>query len=147
MQSRSQPCIFLGYSTTQSAYRCYDPITKKLYLSRHVRFVEHVFPSKDCTNVPQFSTLFSAAPCTGTSAGFQEVSSFISPQPVGSILQESVDLSDTVVAAPVVPLNSGQRHTSVASPEDGSVITLQSILPVTDLLSSSAIQPVHFTAT
>jgi histone deacetylase 1/2 len=41
---KSQPCIFLGYCPTQSAYLCFNPVTHKLYTSRHVQFVETIFP-------------------------------------------------------------------------------------------------------
>ncbi|WVY94394.1 hypothetical protein V8G54_033482, partial [Vigna mungo] len=41
---KSQPCVFLGYSPTQSAYICYNPSSQKYYTSRHVQFVETVFP-------------------------------------------------------------------------------------------------------
>ncbi|CAN1291668.1 Retrovirus-related Pol polyprotein from transposon RE2, partial [Linum perenne] len=41
---RSRPCLFLGYSHQQSAYKCLDPVTKRIFLSRHVVFVEDKFP-------------------------------------------------------------------------------------------------------
>ncbi|WVY95893.1 hypothetical protein V8G54_028044 [Vigna mungo] len=41
---KSQSRVFLGYSTTQSAYICYNPSSQKEYTSRHVQFVETVFP-------------------------------------------------------------------------------------------------------
>ncbi|KAJ9560164.1 hypothetical protein OSB04_005324 [Centaurea solstitialis] len=44
LDTRSLPCIFVGYSSTQSAYYCLDPTTRKIYVSRHVRFVETSFP-------------------------------------------------------------------------------------------------------
>ena len=44
LESRSKPCVFLGYSLTQSAYYCLDPSTSKIYVSRHVKFVESHFP-------------------------------------------------------------------------------------------------------
>ncbi|KAJ9538837.1 hypothetical protein OSB04_031570 [Centaurea solstitialis] len=44
LDTRSLPCIFVGYSSTQSAYYCLDPTTHKIYVSRHVRFVETSFP-------------------------------------------------------------------------------------------------------
>jgi hypothetical protein len=37
---RSEKCIFTGYSETSKAYRLYNPITKKLILSRDVKFLE-----------------------------------------------------------------------------------------------------------
>lgn len=44
LEPRSAPCIFLGYSLTQSAYLCLEPKTNRLYVSRHVRFDESKFP-------------------------------------------------------------------------------------------------------
>lgn len=40
----STPCIFLGYSLTQSAYLSYDFVSHKMFVSLHVRFVETEFP-------------------------------------------------------------------------------------------------------
>jgi hypothetical protein len=36
LESKSQPCVFLGYSLSQSAYLCFDKSTNKLHVSRHV---------------------------------------------------------------------------------------------------------------
>jgi len=41
---RSTPCVFLGYSTLHVGYRCLDLSSKRIYLARHVRFHENVFP-------------------------------------------------------------------------------------------------------
>ena len=41
LQSRSRLCCFLGYRIGQKSYRCYDPISKRLRVSRHVVFWEH----------------------------------------------------------------------------------------------------------
>lgn len=37
-------CIFLGYSLNQSAYKCYDPNTQKIFIFCHVVFDESEFP-------------------------------------------------------------------------------------------------------
>ena len=40
----STPCVFLGYSSSHLGYRCLDLSSKRLYISCHVRFNEHLFP-------------------------------------------------------------------------------------------------------
>jgi hypothetical protein len=45
LEYRSKPCIFLGYH--HAGYKCLDPVTNKVYLSRHVVFNEASFPAKD----------------------------------------------------------------------------------------------------
>ena len=32
--------MFIGYSTTQKGYRCYDPVTRRVLTSRDVKFIE-----------------------------------------------------------------------------------------------------------
>ena len=44
LEPKSTPCIFLGYSPAQYAYHCFDPISHKLYTSRHVHFHDTNFP-------------------------------------------------------------------------------------------------------
>lgn len=44
---RSKKCIFLGYNSNYRGYRCLDPATKRIYLSRHVIFNEKSFPTQD----------------------------------------------------------------------------------------------------
>ena len=36
LEPRSRLCCFLGYGETQKRYRCYDPISHRLYVSRNV---------------------------------------------------------------------------------------------------------------
>jgi hypothetical protein len=42
LDPRAVKCIFLGYSQTQKGYKCYDSLSKKLYVTRDVRFVEQI---------------------------------------------------------------------------------------------------------
>ncbi|KAK9079893.1 hypothetical protein SSX86_001566 [Deinandra increscens subsp. villosa] len=44
MDFRSTACVFLGYSPAHHGYWCFDPLTERLYISRHVRFNELCFP-------------------------------------------------------------------------------------------------------
>uniref|UniRef100_A0A2N9J0D9 Integrase catalytic domain-containing protein n=1 Tax=Fagus sylvatica TaxID=28930 RepID=A0A2N9J0D9_FAGSY len=41
---KTTPCVFLGYPLHTKGYYCLDPITHRLYTSRHVLFNETVFP-------------------------------------------------------------------------------------------------------
>ncbi|KAL1214925.1 Retrovirus-related Pol polyprotein from transposon TNT 1-94 [Cardamine amara subsp. amara] len=40
LDANSTRSVFIGYSTTQKGYRCYDPSTKRIMTSRDVKFLE-----------------------------------------------------------------------------------------------------------
>ena len=40
LDPRAVKCIFLGYSQTKKGYKCYEPKSKKQYITKDVRFVE-----------------------------------------------------------------------------------------------------------
>jgi hypothetical protein len=56
LHPKTIPCVFLGYPPNTKGYLCFDPITKRLYTSRHVLFNECIFPglthSTDTLNPP-----------------------------------------------------------------------------------------------
>lgn len=57
LDPKSKPCVFIGYSFTQSAY-CLEPTSHKIYTSRHVHFIEHIFPFSQLTkSQPSLSSL------------------------------------------------------------------------------------------
>ena len=67
LDDRSQRCVFLGYSTTQSAYHCLHIPTGRIYVSRHVQFDEAVFPfseisMRQCVVVENNETPATSAP-------------------------------------------------------------------------------------
>ena len=41
LDNKVQKCIFVGYSKDTKSYQLYDPITRKLIISRYVHFVEN----------------------------------------------------------------------------------------------------------
>lgn len=84
LEPKFTPCVFLGYSTSQSAYICLEPKTNRIYHSRHVRFCEEIFLFKNkvithpilttntttelkeiATLVPQIRKVTEATPTTG----------------------------------------------------------------------------------
>jgi len=44
---KSTPCVFLGYSTLHKGFRCFDRLTRRVYVSRQVKFFEIAFPYID----------------------------------------------------------------------------------------------------
>ncbi|KAG7588044.1 GAG-pre-integrase domain [Arabidopsis suecica] len=40
LDAKSTKCMFLGYSTTQKGYKCFDPANNRIYVSRDVKFLE-----------------------------------------------------------------------------------------------------------
>lgn len=54
---RSKSCLFLGYCNNQHGYRCLDPQSHKVYISRHVVFDESTFPAKDMDLAHGFCTV------------------------------------------------------------------------------------------
>jgi len=50
---RSSPCVFLGYSSSHFGYRCLDLTSQHIYISRHIRFHENVFPLAKSKQIAQ----------------------------------------------------------------------------------------------
>ncbi|KAI0500672.1 hypothetical protein KFK09_018888 [Dendrobium nobile] len=49
---RSVPYIFIGYTIHNKGFKCYDPATTKIIVSRHVLFDESLFPSITLPETP-----------------------------------------------------------------------------------------------
>jgi hypothetical protein len=57
LEPRSRLCCFLGYGIEHKGYRCWDPVSKRLRISRHVVFWEHqMFSSLSKFYLPPIST-------------------------------------------------------------------------------------------
>ncbi|XP_010473967.1 PREDICTED: uncharacterized protein LOC104753406 [Camelina sativa] len=41
LDAKSTKCMFLGYSTTQKGYKCFDPANNRIFVSRDVKFLEN----------------------------------------------------------------------------------------------------------
>lgn len=54
---RSIPCIFLGYCLQHKGYKCLDPITNRVFITRHARFDESHLPFSSTPGTSDLSTL------------------------------------------------------------------------------------------
>ncbi|RVW73295.1 Retrovirus-related Pol polyprotein from transposon RE1 [Vitis vinifera] len=57
LSPRSIPCIFLGYSPSHKGFRCLDPTTSRLYITRHAQFDETHFPTVPSSQAQPLSSL------------------------------------------------------------------------------------------
>lgn len=57
LDAKSTKCMFLGYSTTQKGYKCYDPSNNRTFVSHDVKFLEDqgYYDKKNCESLKDFS--------------------------------------------------------------------------------------------
>lgn len=76
LQLRSTPCIFLGYHPSIKGYKCFEPISQKTYVSRHIRFIEEDFP------YPRLSSVTATSNPLGITPIFPPSSHGLVPAPI-----------------------------------------------------------------
>lgn len=52
LQPRSEKCVFLGYFTTHKGYTCLHIPSDRVYIFKHVNFVENELPFFEITSIP-----------------------------------------------------------------------------------------------
>ncbi|RVW49538.1 putative mitochondrial protein [Vitis vinifera] len=108
LESRSSPCVFVGYSPTQSAYLCLDTSTASLYTSRHVRFVESIFPFVTShTSLPRATSSTISEWCSMTLPVVATPSVNVGSAPLSSLLTPT---------APSQSQDPSQNNTTCATP-------------------------------
>uniref|UniRef100_A0A2N9IVE1 Integrase catalytic domain-containing protein n=1 Tax=Fagus sylvatica TaxID=28930 RepID=A0A2N9IVE1_FAGSY len=116
LEPRSRLCCFLGYGIEHKGYRCWDPISQRLRISRHVVFWEHTMfnsLSKFTTcSTPSFFTNPSL-PLFPISSADSLTSPLAPPLAVDPVLDQSPDLP---LAAP--PADSPASPQEPAPPVD-----------------------------
>ena len=120
---RSALCIFLGYSAHHKGYRCLDPTTNRIIISRHVVFDESTFPFAEQTSPPtaaDFTFLDEFPNPTVPPIGLPTMSSAGSPGSRGAVLP----------APPVPPgfpalprAGAAPRATSTSSSPTGALLS------------------------
>lgn len=166
LQPRSKPCIFLGYSLYQHAYFCLEPLSNRIYVSRHVNFMENSFPypsiinsSSTCHLIPSRDSVVhsiihvnqdqNSAPIPNQSQShvLSMLVSFVLPLPVSSptlvLVPLSLTPSCTLTSESSVPISSPTTvPVSSPTPVPESMLPIKSSvtteIPVTsDNLTSS----------
>ena len=137
LDSKSKPCVFLGYSLSQSAFLCFDKSTGKIHVSRHFQFVESVFPYQSCSTVPSrpSSSVSNWIPPTITVPSS-------SPQLASSApsLQHQLDASPPMGSSSHPPPSSS--HAATESSSQSQVQSSSSLpLTTTDTIPNTTLPP------
>lgn len=105
---RSLECVFIGYHSQYKGYLCYNIATHRLYISRHVRFEESIFPySLHQSNTPTVSTISSPVPLSTS-----HLLSHITPSPTYPVPMP------TTVTSPCHSANPLPNHPTPLSQHD-----------------------------
>ena len=144
LDDRSKPCVFLGYSLTQSAYLCLDRATNRIYSSRHVIFHESVFPFS--TSSPVIAAVDSDVELPSCSNAPVSVVSPISnlqvPTPTAGpappVLPDTTP-SEPVPTMPTQPLNENRE----SPPQPEAVPTVSPLPPAPTRASTRPRKPVQ----
>ncbi|KAG7593974.1 Ribonuclease H-like superfamily [Arabidopsis thaliana x Arabidopsis arenosa] len=110
---KSTLCVFMRYSLTQSAYLCLDVSTSRVYVSRHVDFVESVFPflSLSATFSPSSSSSPSSDTFSATLVPIFDRSLTVETTPCN----DPLPATSTDIQESLHDQNSGDSATSSAS--------------------------------
>ncbi|KAM2697976.1 hypothetical protein EV1_037031 [Malus domestica] len=118
----SRPCLFLGYSSNQSAFQCLDLSSNKLFISRHVQFDESTFPLANLpSSIPHVTVdnshtwVSSLSPVTHIPVHFptrpvESVVSFSLPPHVTSSSSEYALVSEPSPSAAPTPITTATTH-------------------------------------
>ncbi|CAH9140808.1 unnamed protein product [Cuscuta epithymum] len=114
LSPRSTPCVFIGYAPGYKGYRCLDPTTGRVYVSRDVVFHETSFP---------YPTLSSCTPTSSPDTSQSSLSSPLSSYPTNvqspfpsTTLPVLPSQYTTTSHAPGYPITSSSPVTSSAQP-------------------------------
>lgn len=153
---RSTPCVFLGYSLTQSAFICLDVASSHVYISRHVVFHESVFPfssfvssvstspsessslpSRLASQAPVFSWPPATLPTTFSSPSPTDVTADTSQPPLVVEQPQVSSSSDSGLSSGIVPITNAH---SMVTREKNQIVKPNKKYGLTAILSE--IEPV-----
>ncbi|RVW31561.1 Retrovirus-related Pol polyprotein from transposon RE1 [Vitis vinifera] len=136
LDKRSKPCVFLGYSNTHNAYKCLDLSSNRVYISRHVQFIEHKFPFASNTTPTDLDQAISTwSSCSPALAAIQP-SFFVVPTSSKSFPHQAPSYTNT---GPNQELISSLSLTSSSPPTTASAPLSACDAPPTYDLSLSSL--------
>jgi len=108
LEARARLCCFLGSGTKHKGYQCWDPISQRIRISRHVVFWEHImfsslskFKSTPSTSTPVFTNPNVDLFPSDTHAGYEKYAGSSSELPTPSdVPSTSDDVVPTIDPAP-----------------------------------------------
>jgi hypothetical protein len=113
-EPRSLPCIFFCYHTSYKGFRCLDPVSHRVFITRHARFDENVFPFSSSSMQPSsaisdfivFHDPTSSHPVmssTNSSTGHSSPSSVTSSMPCKLCSLDLLPSPSSSISEPLVP--------------------------------------------
>lgn len=121
--SKSEECIFLGYSSESEAYRLYNPITRKILISRDVIFFENM-PLLGQVNIKT-----------------NNLTNYFDMLPEAIVPADSVgDVNDDNLIASTLTSTDNTKSTRVTDSSNDSSNTKDFIPPSKDVLPTSEIR-------
>ena len=123
-EPKSLPCVFLGYHTSYKGFRCLDPVSQRVFITRHARFDENVFPFSSSHMQPSSSTsdyiafhdpisLPPVMASTTSSAGHSSPSSVSLSRPCKTCALDLPSPHGTISLAPSVPAPQAPQSTAL----------------------------------
>ncbi|KAK6781838.1 hypothetical protein RDI58_019634 [Solanum bulbocastanum] len=135
LSSRSLPCIFIGYSSQYKGYRCLDPATSRIYVTRHARFDEHSLPFSRTTSSKDLNSLQLATFLESLSMP-QESSTVTDPSPSSASLHlpsscpPCCDAYHSDISTPYQPLHTNPSTVSPLNEQPVHVPPLPGLVDV-----------------
>uniref|UniRef100_A0A2N9G021 Integrase catalytic domain-containing protein n=1 Tax=Fagus sylvatica TaxID=28930 RepID=A0A2N9G021_FAGSY len=142
LHPKTTPCVFIGYPTHTKGYLCLDPITKRLYVSRHVLFNETIFPGlthstdalhSSATHIISPNTWMITLPSSHTCSHTPHLTPLPTESNTASSTNTSLPLPFSLPNSPLPsPFSSAESHSSPshASPQSHSPIPATSPAPI-----------------